>query len=337
MRVYRLPRTEGIESLTLGEADRPRPGPGQVLVRMRAASLNYRDLMIIKGQYSPSGVPANLIPLSDGAGEVEEVGPGVTAFQAGDRVAGIFHQGWLDGEITNEATGTALGGDIDGVLAEYRTFPESGLVRVPEHLSFEEAATLPCAALTAWNAFFELRPVHPGDIVLTQGTGGVSAFAIQFAAAAGARVIATSSSDEKLARAKKLGASELINYRTQTDWDNAVLELTGGRGVDHIVEVGGPGTLPRSLRAVRRGGCIHVIGLLAGKGEINPLALLPKAAIMRGIFVGSRAMFERMNRAISQLELRPVIDQVFSFDQAPAAYARLASGQHFGKIVIRIA
>jgi NADPH:quinone reductase-like Zn-dependent oxidoreductase len=329
MRVYRLPQAGRIEDLTLGEAERPVAGHGQAVVRLRAASLNYRDLMIIRNQYGSPTRPG-LVPLSDGAGEVVEIGPGVKRVKVGDRVAGIFHQGWIGGEIGDEVARTALGGDLDGVLAEYRAFEEGGLVRLPEGLSFEEGATLPCAGVTAWDALMVgPRPVRPGDVVLTMGTGGVSVFAIQFAAAAGARVISTSSSDEKLGRARQLGATDTINYKAMPEWEKEVQRLTEGRGVDHVVEVGGPGTLPRSLRSV--------IGLLTGGGgEINPLVLIPRAAVMRGIYVGSREMFLDMNRAIVATGIKPVVDRTFDFDRAPDAYRHLESGTHFGKVVIRI-
>ena len=336
MRVYRLPKAEGIDDLTLAEDETPRPQRGQALVRLHAASLNYRDLLIVTGRYSRGAVRPGLVPLSDGAGEVVEVGPDVTRVRKGDRVAGPFHQAWAGGEISDAVAGSALGGDLDGVLTEYRVFEEGGLVRLPEYLSYEEGATLPCAAVTAWNALFAHRPVRPGDVVLTQGTGGVSVFAVQFARAAGARVISTSSSDEKLERVRALGASDLINYRRSPEWDREALRLTGGRGVDHVVEVGGAGTLPRSLRAVRRGGYVNVIGLLAGGGEIDPMVVLGRSIVMRGIFVGSREMFEAMNRAITAQGLRPVIDRVYPFEQAAEAYRHLQSGAHFGKVVIRL-
>ncbi|MEX0742255.1 MAG: NAD(P)-dependent alcohol dehydrogenase [Phycisphaeraceae bacterium] len=336
MRTYQLPKTEGIDDLTIAEAASHEPQRGQVLVRMRAASLNYRDLMVATGRYPRGHIQPNLVPLSDGAGEIVAVGPDVSRFKKGDRVAGIFHQNWLAGEISDAMLGSALGGDLHGVLTEQRIFEEDGLVHLPEHLSFEEGATLPCAAVTAWNALFCHHPVQPGDVVLTQGTGGVSVFAMQFAHAAGARVIATSSSDEKLERVRTLGASDLINYKQTPDWDSEARRRTGGRGVDHVVEVGGAGTLPRSLRAVRRGGQVNVIGLLAGGGEIDPMMVLGRAVMMRGIFVGSREMFAAMNRAIAAHELRPVIDRVFPFEQAAEAYRHLESGAHLGKVVIQI-
>lgn len=336
MRVYQLPRTDGIDALTRGDAPNPSPQRGQVLVRLHAASLNFRDLLIITGRYSRASVPQGLVPLSDGAGEVVEVGPDVTRFKPGDRVAGIFHQNWLAGEISDAILGSALGGDVDGVLSDYRVFEADGLVHLPTHLSYEEGATLPCAALTAWNALFIHRAVRPGDTVLIQGTGGVSIFALQFARAAGARVIATSSSDAKLERLRAMGAGDLINYQRTPEWDAEVLRFTGGRGVDHVVEVGGAGTLSRSLRAVRRGGQVNVIGLLAGVGQIDPMVVLGRSILMRGIFVGSREMFEAMNRAIVAMDIHPVIDRVFPFDQAREAYRHLESGAHFGKVVIRI-
>ena len=337
MRAFQLPRAGQIDDLTLVEVDRPTAGHGRAVVRLRAASLNYRDLMIIRDQYGRPARPG-LVPLSDGAGEVVEVGTGVTRVKVGDRVAGIFHQGWIGGAITDDMAGTALGGDLDGVLAEYRTFDENGLVPLPDGYSFEEGATLPCAAVTAWNALmWGPRPVRPGDVVLTLGTGGVSVFAVQFAHSAGARVISTSSSDAKLDRARQLGATDTINYKKTPEWEKAVQDLTGGRGVEHVVEVGGPGTLPRSLRSVRRGGEVSVIGLLSGGGgEINPLVLIPRAATMRGIYVGSREMFLDMNRAIVANSIRPAIDCTFDFEQARDAYRHLESGSHFGKVVIRI-
>ncbi|WP_207461338.1 NAD(P)-dependent alcohol dehydrogenase [Azospirillum sp. SYSU D00513] len=335
MRVYRFATTGGIDDLTLAEAERPKPGRGQVLVRMRAASLNYRDLSVAKGKYRLSSIPPDLIPLSDGAGEVVEAGPEVTRFKRGDRVAGIFMQGWIGGEITVEDRATALGGAIDGVLAEYRLFDQQGLVPLPDHLSFEEGASLPCAAVTAWNALYGAKPLQAGETVLVLGTGGVSIFALQFAHAAGARVIATSSSDEKLQRARDLGAAEGVNYRRHPDWEAEVRRLTGGRGVDHVVEVGGAGTLPRSIASCRLGGWVHLIGVLSG-GQMDPTMIMGAGVTVRGIYVGSRQMFEAMNRAIELHRLRPVIDTVFPFDRAHDAYRHLESAAHVGKVVIRI-
>ena len=335
MRLYRLPKHEGIDDLTIMEAETPKPGRGQVLVRMRAASLNYRDLSVATGKYIMSSLPPDLVPLSDGAGEVVEAGPDVTRVKVGDRVAGIFMQGWQGGDFEAAYGGTALGGAIDGVLAEYVVFDERGLVHLPEHLSFEQGATLPCAAVTAWNALFGLKPLAPGQTVLTLGTGGVSVFAMQFAHAAGARIIATSSSDDKLSRAGELGASDFINYKNDPEWDKKVRELTSGQGVDHVVEIGGPGTLQRSIASVKLGGVVSLIGVLT-RGQIDPLAILGGGAIVRGIFVGSGQMFEAMNRAITQHRIAPVIDRIFPFEQAKEAYNHLKGATHVGKIVITI-
>ncbi len=335
MRAYQLTSTDGIDALRAVELPMPTAQHGQVVVRLHAASLNYRDLLIATGRYGMASTRPNLIPLSDGAGEVVEVGPGVSHLRVGDRVAGIFHQNWIAGEATDAILGSALGGELDGVLCGYRAFDAQGLVRLPDHLSYEQAATLPCAAVTAWNALFGHRPVRPGDTVLTLGTGGVSIFAIQFAHAAGARVIATSSSDEKLDRARELGATDLINYRHTPEWDEEVLRLTDGRGVDHVVEVGGAGTMMRSIRATCRGGQVSVIGVLTS-GQIDPTLVLLKGIILRGIFVGSREMFEAMNRAIAVNKIEPVIDRTFGFDEAKDAYRHLESGKHLGKVVIKI-
>jgi NADPH:quinone reductase-like Zn-dependent oxidoreductase len=334
MRAFEI-REFGLDSLHLTERPKPEPGPGQVLVRMRAASLNYRDLMVVKGVYNPK-LKRPLVPLSDGSGEVIAVGTGVTRVRTGDRVAGTFFQDWVDGDLTEEKARTALGGGMDGILADYVLFRETGVVHVPEHLTDEEAATLPCAAVTAWNALVTQGGVHPGDTVLIQGTGGVSLFALQFALLSGARVIATSSSDEKLARVRELGAPDGVNYRAAPDWDERVRELTGGKGVDHVVEVGGAGTLGRSLRAVRMGGRISLIGVLAGgDAEVNPLPALMKSIRIQGIYVGSRTMFEAMNQAISLHRLRPVVDRVFPFAEAREALRYMESGAHFGKICLR--
>lgn len=335
MQVYRLPKAEGIDSLVLQEAEVPRPARGQVLVRMRAASLNYRDLMVAKGTYARGRVPPNLIPLSDGAGEVVEVGPDVTRVRVGEQVAGIFMQSWIAGEATDADAASALGGGIDGVLAEYVLFEQYGLVQLPPHLSFEEGATLPCAAVTAWSALFAARPLIAGETVLVLGTGGVAIFALQFAVTAGARVIVTSSSDEKLRRARQLGAELGINYRQTPEWQDAVLEATGGRGVEHTIEVGGSGTLQRSIAATRRGGQVALIGVLTGRNEINPMGIMTRGVSVRGIYVGSREMFEAMNRALFVQRLHPVIDREFLFADAKAAYCHLESQQHFGKVVIR--
>ncbi len=335
MKAYRLHAFGGPESLKLEERPTPGPGPGQVSVRVRAASLNFRDLMMSKGVYNPK-LSLPIIPLSDGAGEVAAVGEGVTRFRVGDRVVSAFMPGWVDGPPDEAKARSALGGEADGVLAEEVVLPESGLLPIPAHLSFEEAATLPCAALTAWNALVETGGIRPGDSVLVQGTGGVSIFALQFARLAGARVIATSSSDEKLARVRELGASDGINYKTTPGWDKPVRELTCGKGVDLIVEVGGAGTLPLSTRSVKVGGYIALIGVLTGAGEFNPIPLLMRNIRLQGIFVGSVAMFQSMLRAIEVSQLRPVVDRVFPFAQAVEALKYLESGAHFGKVVIAV-
>lgn len=335
MKAYEI-REFGIENLTLTERDEPQPKETEVLVKFRAASLNYRDLVMIKGSYNPNQ-KMPLVPLSDGAGEVVEIGEKVTKWKIGDRVCPIFMQGWIDGEITLEKARTALGGDLDGCLREFGAFDENGLVRIPEHFSFEEAATLPCAAVTAWHALFESGRIKPDDSVLLQGTGGVSIFALQMASVLGTRIIITSSSDEKLEKAKGLGATDFINYKRTPDWDKAVLDLTGTRGVNHIVEVGGAGTMQKSLKSVKMGGHIAFVGVLAGKGEFNPNLLFMKSIKLQGLFVGSRQMFEAMNQMFCQHNhLKPVIDKVFDFEKAKDALKFMESGSHFGKIVVKI-
>jgi NADPH:quinone reductase-like Zn-dependent oxidoreductase len=335
MKAYRIHQFSGPDGLKRDELPSPVPGPGEVLVRLRAVSLNHRDLLVSRGAYNPK-FKLPLIPTSDGAGEVVATGAGVTGVKPGERVVASFMPAWVDGRLDEASPRSALGGEAPGLLAEEVVLPEQAWVRVPSHLSFEEAATLPCAAVTAWNALFESGTLRPGDTVLIQGTGGVSLFALQFARLAGARVIVTSGHDQKLARAAELGASAGINYRTTPDWEKPVRGLTGGKGADMIVEVGGAGTLPSSMRAVRLGGTIALIGILSGAaGEVNPLPILMKGVRLQGIFVGSRAMFEAMNRAIETSQLHPVIDQVFDFDRALDALKHLESGTHFGKVVIR--
>ena len=335
MKVFEIKQASGIDSLDLVHRPNPKPGYGQVLVRMKAVSLNYRDLLVVKGAYSRN-LPSGLIPCSDGAGEVVEVGDGVTRVKAGDRIAGIFFQAWISGGLDEIKAKSALGGAIDGVLAEYVLFHQDGLVHVPERLSYEEGATLPCAAVTAWNGLVTSGGMKPGDTVLVMGTGGVSIFALQFAKITGARVISTSGSDEKLERVKQMGASDGINYKSVPDWEKRVWELTNKVGVDHVVEVGGAGTLAKSLRAVRMGGHISLIGVLSGAGEANPLPAVMKNVRIQGIYVGSRDMFEAMNSAISLHQLHPVIDRVFPFEEAREAFSYMESGAHFGKVVIRI-
>ena len=325
----------GIDELAFNEIDRPTPIAGEVLVRMRASSLNYRDLMMVEGTYN-SRLKLPLVPFSDGAGEVVEVGEGVSRWKVGDRVCPIFMQGWVDGELDYSKSKSTLGGDLDGCLREYAAFNEAGLVRIPDHLSFEEAACLPCAGVTAWNALMVSGGLQKGDTVLCQGTGGVSLFALQFAKAAGAEVTITSSSNDKLERAKGLGAHHVINYREREDWDTVALELTNKRGVDHVVEIGGPGTLQRSMRAVKTGGHIAVIGVVAGKGEFTNVPIFMKALKLIGVFVGSRVMFEDMNRFVTDKSIRPVVDSTFEFDQVRDALELMKSGGHFGKIIVKI-
>jgi NADPH:quinone reductase-like Zn-dependent oxidoreductase len=335
MRAYQLPAAGSIDALREVDLPMPKPGRGQVLVKVAACSLNYRDLAIALGRYRAGSKP-DLVPLSDGAGEVVEVGPDVTRFRAGDRVASCFFQRWSGGRQGPDAQASALGGSIDGMLAEYVVIEEDGTVRLPEHLSFEEGATLPCAALTAWHAVAEHGQTVPGNCVLVQGTGGVSTFALQFAKMLGAEVVAISSSDAKLARAKALGAKYLINYKTTPDWDKAARAATGGQGVDQVVEVGGTGTLARSLNAIRITGRISLIGVLAGTADFDPMQILVKRANVQGISVGSRQMFESMNRAIAANGMKPVVDKVFLFAETRAAYRHLQSAAHVGKVVIRM-
>lgn len=325
----------GVDELSLVERPDLTPAAGEVVIAIRALSVNYRDLMMVEGRYNPR-MALPRVPFSDGVGEVIAVGAGVTRVKVGDRVAGTFMQGWIDGALSLELSRTTLGGNLDGMLAEQVVLHESGIVQVPGHLTDEEAATLPCAALTAWNALVESGRPRPGEWVLVQGTGGVSIFALQIAKLYGARVVATSSSDEKLARVRELGADVTINYNTTPDWDKAAREATGGLGVDHVIEVGGAGTLNRSLVAARTGGRISIIGALTGgAGEVTTVAILQKSLALQGIFVGSRAMFERMNAAFAESELRPVIDRAFTFDDARAALHYMREGKHFGKIVVK--
>jgi NADPH:quinone reductase-like Zn-dependent oxidoreductase len=335
MKAARFTDAFGLENLRIIDMTDPRPGPGQALVRVKACSLNYRDLVVAKGGYGRAVKPP-LTPLSDGAGEVTAVGEGVFRVKPGDRVCGTFFQKWIDGEIDDEASASALGGAIDGMLAEQVCLSAEGLVQIPQHLSFEEAAALPCAALTAWHALFRSRTLRPGESVLVQGSGGVSVFALQFAQIAGARVIATSGSDAKLERLKAMGAEKGVNYKTTPEWDKPARGFSNGAGVDHVVEVGGAGTLPISIRAVRRAGHIALIGVLTGGGEVDPRPILMKSIRLQGIYVGSREMFEEMNRAIIASHMKPVIDRVFDFDQAPEALRYMESASHFGKICIRL-
>ena len=337
MKVYEvLKGGQSMDALRQGERPEPKPGPGQVLIRVRACSMNYRDLAVVRGVYLGGPVQRDTVPLSDGAGEVTAVGEGVTRFKAGDRVAGTFFQGWIDGGPP--LTRAALGSPLDGMLAEYVALDQDGVVAIPSSLSFEEAAAIPCAGVTAWNALMLTgRPLRAGDSVLCLGTGGVSIWALQIAKAAGARVIITSSSDEKLARAKSMGADAGVNYNTTPEWEKAVLDLTGGAGVDHVVEVGGVGTLGKSFQAVGFQGKVALIGVLTREpGDLSPHPLMWKAASLHGVFVGSRVMFEQLNQAIEINRIKPVIDKVFPFERAAEAFAYQGGGGHFGKIVISV-
>ena len=323
----------GLENLAVVDRPAPAPAPGQVLVRVRAASLNFRDLLIAKGQYNPKLAFPRVLG-SDAAGEVEAVGAGVTRWKPGDRVMNTFMPNWHDGPITDAVAKPTYGSDIDGMFAELVAVDERGLVTMPDHLTFEEAATLPCAAVTAWNALTTANTGR-GLTVLLQGTGGVSIFALQFAKALGARALITSGHDEKLARALALGADAGTNYKTNPDWDKWARQQTGGAGVDVVVEVGGAGTLDRSLKAVKTGGHVALIGVLAGGTTFNPIGVLMKSVRLQGVFVGSRAMFEAMNAVITEKQLRPVVDRVFALADAPAALKYLESGSHFGKVVVK--
>lgn len=337
MKKYILEKgSTSIDNLKLVECDKPEPGDNELLIRVRATSINYRDHAVVTGKYFGGVLQRDTIPLSDGAGEVAAVGPNVSRFREGDRVIGNFFQGWVDG-VPDRATMNALGAPADGMLSQYVVLHENGVVRCPDHLGFEEAATLPCAGLTAWNALNVSGNVRPGQTVLTLGTGGVSIFALQFARMAGARVIVTSSSDEKLARARDLGAAATVNYAETPDWEQEVLKLTGGRGVDHVIEVGGAGTLAKSFASVGFRGQVSLIGVLSGReGDTNPHGLMLKNARLVGVFVGSRAMLEQMTGAVSVNRMHPVVDRVFPYEEAADAYAWQLAGKHFGKVVIAV-
>lgn len=336
MKVYELHPEEGFDALR--QVERPAPatlGAHEVCVRVRAVSLNYRDLSVARGAKKRA---KPVVPASDGAGEVVAVGNQVTKVKVGDRVAAAFFPTWLDGGLREEHHAKALGGSIDGMLAEQVVLPESAWVKIPAQYSFEQAAALPCAGVTAWHALFEATNLRAGDTVLVQGTGGVSIFALQLARAAGATVLATSSSAEKRARLEQMGAAETFDYRENPAWGDAVREATGGRGVDIAVEVGGPGTFDQSVRALRYGGTMSLLGVLTGtQGPINTYAVFQKNVRVYGVYVGSVAMFEDLVRALETTKIEPVIDRTFPFAEARAAYEYLASGQHFGKVVIQLA
>ncbi|TGQ67644.1 NAD(P)-dependent alcohol dehydrogenase [Mesorhizobium sp. M00.F.Ca.ET.186.01.1.1] len=334
MKAMELQHPGGIDSLRLVERPIPEPGRQEMVIKVKATALNYRDVEIARGSYH-TAFALPLVPLSDGVGEVVAVGAEVTRFKVGDRVCATFWQRWVGGSFVMAEPSYQRGGPVDGLLSEFARLDEQAAVLAPEHLSDVEAATLPCAAVTAWHALFTEGRLKPGETVLTLGTGGVSLFAVQFAAAAGARVIVTSSSDDKLTRAKGLGAHDGINYRSDPDWASAVLALTGGRGADHIIEVGGPQSFAQSLRASARGAQINVIGYLGGnEGAINPLDIFRRQVQARGIPVGSRESFEAMNRALAVNRLRPVIHKVLPWREAAGAFHHLEHGSPFGKIVL---
>ena len=333
MKLFQIQDEWSPDHLKLNETSIPSPGPGEVLLEMKAASLNYRDMVVLRRGYGAQTGTLPLIPVSDGAGVVQETGSGVSELSEGDRVCPLFMQNWLAGSPNRKKLSSTLGGPIDGVMAEYRCFPESGVYPVPEHLSDVEAATLPCAALTAWSALIGEGRIQPGESVLIQGTGGVSLFALQFAKMAGARAILISGSEEKMKQASQLGTDEVLNYRSQPEWGKIIRDLAGGDGVDHIIEVGGTDTLPQSLRAIRPGGTISMIGVLSGHEMKAQLGLIVTRQIrLQGITVGHRQGFENMCRAINRHQLKPVVDQVYPFESLPEALDRLAGGQHFGKI-----
>jgi NADPH:quinone reductase-like Zn-dependent oxidoreductase len=336
MRALNVAEPWGLDEIKVVEAPDPKPGPGEVLVRMRAVSLNYRDLLMVNGIYGrgPTG-GGPITPFSDGCGVVEAVGEGVTRFAKGDRVATLFFQGWISGPPTLAKLSTSLGFPIPGAGRELGVFSQEGRSKVPDFLTDQQVATLPCAALTAWRGLFEDARLQPGDTVVLQGTGGVSIFGLQFAHAAGLKTVITSSSDEKLERAKALGADVTVNYKSTPEWAKPVREATGGVGADFIMEVGGGGTIEQSMRAVKIGGHIAIIGVVAGAGNpFNPAALIGNSAKLQGLSVGSRDMFEAMCRSIELAGIQPVVDKVFPFPEAKAAFSAMAGGEHFGKIVL---
>jgi NADPH:quinone reductase-like Zn-dependent oxidoreductase len=332
MKVIQVARPASLDAFRLVECDQPEPSFGQILVRIRASSLNFHDYVVVVGMLP---VDDGRIPMSDGAGEVIAIGEGVTAFAVGDRVMSTFFPNWPGGPVSAERTLGVPGDHIDGFAAEYVCMPVSAFTAMPQSYTFEEAATLPCAALTAWRALFVVNDIRPGTTVLTQGTGGVSVFALQMAKAAGARVISTSSSNEKLAKLTELGADHVINYRETPEWGAKVLELTEGRGVDEVVEVGGPGTLPQSIAAVRVGGNISLIGVLTGLGgEVPTAEAMRKNVSISGITVGSRDHQRDMTRALEAASFRPVIDSSFALENISDAFKLQESQKHFGKICL---
>jgi NADPH:quinone reductase-like Zn-dependent oxidoreductase len=337
IRQYQFEPDDGGYRLALKEVERPEAGANEVLVRVRAVSLNRRDVLMLNARYGPGGDSAGGIPLSDGAGEVVAVGPNVTRFQVGDRVAGIFFEKWIDGDRSAEINGSARGGNAGGMLSEFIVSHEDSLVVIPEHLSYEEAATLPCAGVTAWVGLFKHGGLEAGDYVLLEGTGGVSTLGLQLAAAAGARPIITSSSDGKLEQATALGAFGTVNYRENPEWQRDVRELTGGAGVKHVLEVGGEDTLPKAVQALGYDGHIALIGGLSGFAANLPAgALLTLGGRVTGIYVGSRVDFEALNAFLAEHDVKPYVDRVFELEDAPAAFDLMENGDFIGKIVIRL-
>lgn len=333
MKTIQLRDSFGIDSLALVDQQRPIPGPGEILVKINAVSLNYRDLLVVDGTFFP-GLPFPFVPASDAAGQVEEVGPEVTRFKPGDRVTTHFIQDWESGPFSGSLAST-LGGPRPGILSEYVVLSERGVVPTPSYLNDEEAATLPIAALTAWRSL-RLGSLKPGETVLVQGTGGVSIFALQFAKALGARVIITSSSDEKLRRATKLGVDVAINYKSDPEWWQTVRTATDGLGVDLVVDVGGQDTLNQSVKALKPGGFIAVVGLLTGiECKLDVLTFLLRNSRLEGITVGSRQSFEEMNRFLEEHQIRPVVDAVFPWSKTQEALRELKAGKHFGKLILR--
>ena len=336
MKAFCLEGAFGLNNIKIKEVAQPEPGEGEILIKLKAASLNYRDVLMAEGKYNPR-LQLPVVPLSDGVGEVVSTGAGVDRFKEGERVCPIFALNWLQPDIPVDIFKHTLGGPLDGTLRQYMVTSQDAVVKVPEYLSDAEAATLPCAALTAFNSIVTFGQIQKGQVVLVLGTGGVSIFATQIALAQGAEVIVTSSNDEKLERAGVLGAQHLINYNSNENWHKQAREITGGRGVDLVVEVGGAGTLEKSIKSVKNGGHISLIGILAGSGkDFNLLPILMRNIRVQGILVGCRDDFEQMNQMFAQHQIKPVVDQTVDFESSLDAFNELKSGSHFGKVCIKI-
>jgi NADPH:quinone reductase-like Zn-dependent oxidoreductase len=335
-RALRLSGDFNIDALTFDTIEVPDPGPHEVLIAIRAVSLNQRDLMLVRGTYIPN-VPRPRIPCSDGAGEVIAIGSAVTRFKTGDRVLTSFYRDWIDGPLTKSVSNATLGGGVDGTLTTHMLLPEHGLIRIPDALTYADAATLPCAATTAWQALVSTGNIGPQDTVLLLGTGGVSIIGLQIAKLRGARVIITSSSDEKLSRAKTMGADETINYKSLPDWDKRVREVTNKAGATHVLETGGAATLPLSLRSAAYSSQVSIIGLISGVEQtIDLRQILGKNMRVQGITVGSRTMLEQVANVLAEANIKPVIDQTFPFNKSREALKSLAAAEHFGKIIITV-